>query len=413
MDYRTGKNKCTLPELKSVFPILLLLMMIQFTNVVDFMIVLPLAPKLIDIFEITSGEYMLIVFSYGLSAAVSGIISALFLDRFNRKKALLVTYLGFIGGTFFCAYAGNFYAMIAARIFTGFFGGIIGAQAMTIIADIVPYEKRAAAMGIFMSAFSVGSVFGVPAGLYIANSWNWNMPFVFLAFLSIAVLILCFFLIPDMTSHLKSGNRNKLMDVFKGIAVSKNQKLAIGAMFVMMLGHFMVVPQVANYMQNNVGLTEDDIIWIYIVGGITAFISAPLVGKLADKAGKEKIFYIFMFLTFIPVTIITNLGPQPLGLVLVISSIFFAFSSGRFSPVQAIISETVEPQLRGGFMSVVSSIQSAGMGLGALITGMIIYDDPQGNIVNFNIAGYVCMFISLFAVLFISMIRLPMKQKKQ
>jgi len=395
--------------MKSVFPILILLMMIQFTNVVDFMIVLPLAPKLIDIFGISSGEYMLIVFSYGLSAAVSGIISALFLDRFNRKSALLITYTGFIAGTFFCAYATDFSAMIAARIFTGFFGGIIGAQAMTIIADTVPYEKRAAAMGIFMSAFSVGSVFGVPAGLYLANEWNWNMPFVALAFLSLAVLVFCFFLIPDLKTHLNPEKKNKLTDVFKGIAASKNQQFAMLAMFVLMLGHFMVVPQVANYMQKNVGLSEYDILWIYIVGGITAFISSPLVGRLADKSGKEKIFYLFMFLTFIPVVIITHLGQQPLGIVLIISSVFFAFSSGRFSPVQAIISETVAPQLRGGFMSVVSSIQSAGMGLGALITGMIIYDDKNGNIVNFNIAGYVCIGISLFAVLFIAMIKLPEK----
>lgn len=384
-------------------------MLIQFTNVVDFMIVLPLAPKLIDIFGISSGEYNWIVFSYGLSAAVSGLISALFLDRFNRKSALLVTYIGFIGGTFFCAYANSFSAMITARIFTGFFGGIIGAQAMTIIADLVPFEKRGTAMGFFMASFSVGSVIGVPAGLYIANKYNWHMPFVSLAVLSISVLVLCFFLIPNLTSHLKSGNRNKLMDVFKGIKNTKNQQYAIIAMFVLMLGHFMVVPQVANYMQNNVGLSENDILWVYIVGGITAFISAPLVGKLADKVGKAKIFYLFMFLTFIPVAIITNLTPHPLWMVLIISSFFFACSSGRFSPVQAIISETVEPQLRGGFMSVVSSIQSAGLGLGAMITGMIIYDDADGNIVNFDIAGYVCMFISLFAVLFVTMIKLPKK----
>ncbi|MFZ5552204.1 MAG: MFS transporter, partial [Bacteroidota bacterium] len=396
-------------RVKKVLPLLILLTLLQFTNVVDFMIVMPLSPHLIDIFHIDSASFNWIVASYGISSAVSGFVSALFLDRFNRKTALLVTYTGFIAGTFFCAFAWNFESMIIARIFTGLFGGIIGAQSMTIIADLVPFEKRATAMGIFMSAFAVGSIIGVPAGLFIANLWDWHMPFICIAVLSVPILVLCWFLIPDLKSHLKPGEKNKLMDVFDGIRKSRNQQFAILSMFILMLGHFMVVPQVANYMQKNVGFSNEDILWIYIVGGITAFISSPLVGKLADKKGKAKIFFIFTFLTFIPVTLITHLRPIPLWEVLVVTSIFFAFSSGRFSPLQAIISETVEPQYRGGFMSIVSSIQSLGLGLGSLVTSFIIYDSARGEIVNFNIAGYVCMAITVFAMLSVSMIKLPKK----
>src|SRR5690606_39802899 len=102
------------------------------------------------------------------------IIAAFIIDNFDSKKTLIFCYTGFIIATFLCGIAPGYKFLIAARIIAGLFGGLIGAQVMSIVADTFPYEKRGRAMGYLMAAFSVASVLGVPISLYLANFFSWH-----------------------------------------------------------------------------------------------------------------------------------------------------------------------------------------------------------------------------------------------
>lgn len=379
--------------------LLLLLGLVQFTNVMDFMIMMPLNPKLSLVFHMTPAMFSIVVASYAIAAAVSGIAASFFLDKFDRKRALLFTYFGFIIGTYFCSVAPNYSLMVAARIFTGLFGGIMGAQVLAIVSDVVPYERRGRAMGIIMSAFSVASIAGVPFGLYLANTYNWHTPFIMICAIGIFVWLLSYFVIPPINKHLQE-KKDKL-SIFKIVRQNKNQQAAIAMMVIMMIGHFMIVPNIADYLVANAGVKQTALFWVYTVGGSITLLTNPLIGILADKRGKKPVFILFILLTFIPVVLLTNLGIVPMWHVLIVTGMLFAFSSGRFGPAQALISETVTPSHRGGFMSLISALQQFGSASGALLAGAILTKPEAGRIEHYNIVGYVCIAITLCSLFFV------------
>ena len=389
------------------FLLLLLLALVQFTNVLDFIIIMPLNPQMSRAFEMNPSMFSWVVASYALSAAISGFAAAFFLDRYDRKKSLMFTYAGFIVGTFFCSIAPNYWFLVFARIFTGIFGGIMGAQILAIVSDIIPYERRGQAMGIIMASFSVASIVGVPIALFLANNFNWQVPFLAICAIGIPVWILAYFVIPPINSHLKKDRNTTL--IFKVIMQNPSQYFALIMRIILMMGHFMIVPNVADFLVTNAGLNEKNLFWVYLVGGAITLITTPLIGRLADKVGKAPVFVIFVLLTFIPVVLITNLGKNELWVVLVVTASFFIFSSGRFTPAQALISETVEPSHRGSFMSILSSMQQLGAGIGAFIAGTILYKTDNGETQNFSLVGIVCILISACSLFFIKKIK-PLKR---
>lgn len=349
-----------------------------------------------------------VVSVYAGSAAVSGFTAAFFLDRFDRKKSLLITYAGFIIGTFICSIAPNYWVLLFARIFTGIFGGIMGAQILAIVSDIIPYERRGYAMGIIMASFSVASIVGVPIALYLANTFNWHVPFLGICAIGIPVWIFAFFAIPPINSHLNAQKNNKL--IFSVIVKNPSQYYALIMMIIMMTGHFMIVPYVADFLVGNAGVKETDLFWIYLVGGAVTLFTTPLIGKLSDRVGKSKIFITFLLLTFIPVLLITNLHHSEFWVVILVLTLFFIFSSGRFTPAQALISETVESSHRGSFMSILSATQQFGAAIGSLLSGFFLTKSLNGEIQNFALTGIVCILISSCTLFFIGKINPLSKQ---
>jgi predicted MFS family arabinose efflux permease len=400
---------------KSEKIILYILAAINFSNIMDFMIMMPLGPQLMRLFEIGPKEFSVIVSSYTFSAFASGMLSSLFIDRFDRRKSLMVMYTGFIIGTALCGLSNSFALLMSARIFTGLFGGVIGATVLSIVGDVIPFERRGQAMGIVMAAFSVASVFGVPFGLFIAthSSFGWQAPFLFLALLGSPILYLIYKYLPPINKHLLTGEKRE--HIFKAISVilqDRNQRKAIFLSMIMMLGHFAIIPFISPSMVANVGFSESQLQYIYLVGGGVTVFTSPYIGKLADKYGKFKVFAIFASLCAFPVFAITNMPQIHIAYALVVAAIFFILVSGRMIPMQAMITASVNPKYRGSFMSINSSLQQLMAGLGALLAGMIIVkDDATGYLLNYAYVGYFSIFMGFMAIIIARGLRTPEGEK--
>ena len=384
--------------------ILLILACINFTHIMDFMIMMPLGPQLMKLFQITPAEFGFAVSAYGFTAGASGFISAFFVDKFDRKNVLFFAYCGFVIGTFACALAPSYFWLVAARVLAGLFGGMIGAQVLSIVGDIVPYERRGAAMGTVMVAFSLASVAGVPAGLWLASKYSWHMPFLFIGFIGLFVILLIAFFIPPITKHLhnlESGQKQNPLHILTNILKNPNQVRAITLSGILIMGHFVIIPFIAPSLVSNIGYSQDNIFLIYLVGGALTIFTSPMVGKLADKRGKYPIFVIFALLSFVPIWLITNLWTVPIWFVLVIAGLFFIAANGRMIPIQAMISSVVSPQQRGGFMAINSSVQQLSTALAANIGGVLVYQVPNGRLENYPLVGYfgialigLCIFLA-------------------
>jgi DHA1 family inner membrane transport protein len=386
--------------------ILIILASLNFTHILDFMIMMPLGNYLLPHFNISAQFFSWIVASYPVTACVSGLIAAFYVDQFDRKRVLLFAYIGFLLGTLCCGIAPDQYFLMAARILTGFFGGLIGAQVLSIIADTFPYEKRGRAMGTIFMAFSVASVFGVPFSLYLANLISWHAPFIFIAILGVPIIGFIMRFLPPMRSHLvapvegEGRFRPNVKKVVGDIFNNNTQLTALWMSGMLMLGHFLIIPFINPYMEFNMGFRKDQTPLIYMVGGLCALASSSIIGRLADRHGKYKVFSICLVLSVIPIFFITRMPVIPFYAVLAIFGFWFTFSTGRNIPAQAMITTVVNPAQRGQFMSFNSSFQQLFTGMASIIAGFIVTQDGRGRILHYNWVGYLSVAI-VFSTLFL------------
>jgi predicted MFS family arabinose efflux permease len=390
--------------------LLFILAAVQFTNIVDFMIIMPLGPQLRKAFDINPQQFSLLVSAYTLSAFVTGLIAALIIDRFDRKTALFYSYIGFILGTVACAMSPSFELLLLARTLTGAFGGLMGTLVLAIIGDAFPLQRRGAAMGTVMASFSVGSVVGVPFGLYLASQWGWHAPFYFLAGFSALICPLIMAYVPSLRAHIGAKHENPF-EAWASVAKDNNQLRALLLMALIMLGQFMVVPFIAQYMEFNVGFKPHEIIYIYLTGGVAAFFTSRLVGKWADKYGRLRLFTIFVLISIIPLVLITNMPRIVIWPVLIVTTIFFITSGGRMIPATTMVTATVSPQRRGSFMSVNSAIQNLFESIGAFIGGMILGENAAKELTHYWMVGLVAVVTSLLCIWVASTIKVSGNQQ--
>lgn len=347
-------------------------------------------------------QFSYLVSAYTFSAGVSGFAAAFFVDKYDRKKVLLTGYIGFIVGTFACAFSPTYHLLLASRILAGTFGGLISAQVQSIVADTFPFERRGKAMGTLMAAFSVASVVGVPLGLYFATVYNWQFPFMIVGGLGLIIIPLVYFYIPNMVEHIqKHETKPNPFAVITNILSNNNQLRALLLTSTLMFAHFIIVPLLSPFMVANVGFTEHQLTYIYLVGGTLTIFSAPLVGKLADKYGKQGVLTAFSFIALLPLFFITHIGVVPLYVALTITAGFFVFSGGRMIPSMALVSSVVTPQQRGSFMSINSSLQQITTGLAAFIAGNIVIKSSEGPLLHYNWIGYISI-AATFACIYIA-----------
>ena len=381
--------------------LLFVLACLNFTHIMDFMILMPLGPQLMRYFGISPQQFSLLVSTYSFSAGVSGFCVAFIADRFPRKHLIMIAYTGFVVGTLACAMAPTFGTLLLARTVAGLFGGVLGAQVMAAVSDTFVYERRAQAMGVVMTAFSVASVAGVPTGLYLASVWSWHAPFWFVGGLGMLVIALIYWFVPRLDDHLKDRGQttHKPFEVLTTILKTPNQLRALWLTTTIMLGHFSIIPFISPYLVANVGFSEQNIFLIYAVGGALTLFTSPQVGKLADKRGKYPVFVVFALLSMIPMWLITNLNTNSLPLILGAAGLFFVFSNGRLIPTQAMTASVVLPQQRGGFLAINTSLQLLMQSLAVYWAGLIIERQPSGKLLHYNWVGYGAMafiFVSIF-----------------
>ncbi|MEZ4884683.1 MAG: MFS transporter [Chitinophagales bacterium] len=380
--------------------ILFLLATINFTNIVDVMIMMPLGDVFMKLYDISPQQFSWLVSSYALGAFFSSLTGMFLIDRFDRKKALLFIYCGFTIGTFLCAFAFSYVSFLIIRFTTGIFGGMIGALVLSVVSDIYPFERRGSAMGILTAAFSAAAALGVPLGLFLAEKFDWYAPFLFVSGTGIIILTQIVLRFPVMTEHLQHRVKNKsLISVVTDITTDSNQLYALLLGIILVLGHFIIIPFIAPYMIRNVGFTQGQITWMYFAGGLATVFSAPIIGKLTDRFGALKLFYALMIISFIPVLLITNMPPIPVLVALIATTLFFILGSGRMIPPQAMITASVGPKNRGSFMSVKSAFQQLGIFLASIISGALVVDNGSGTLSGYHLVGYLSIGISLIGLL--------------
>lgn len=382
--------------------ILILLAALNFTHILDFMILMPLGNYLMPYFDLSPQQFSVLVSAYTISAAVSGFGAAFFVDRFDRKKVLLFAYVGFLIGTIACGIAPTFVTLFIARTVAGLFGGLIGAQVLSIVADSFPYERRGVAMGAIMSAFALASTFGVPFALYLANLISWHAPFLLVGILGIALVPMLMRYLPPMTSHLHAEGsvQQSKWSVITNVLADKRQYTALIFSGLIMFGHFSIIPFINPFMEFNVGFSKNITPLIYLVGGVAAFFASNILGKLSDVHGKVLIFMICTFSALPMVFVITNLPPvQAYVPVLALFGLWFSAATGRGVTSSAMITSVVSPEQRGSFQSFNSSVQQLGSGLAALVAGFIVSKEPEtGKLLHYNWVGYLSIVVLLFCV---------------
>ena len=293
----------------------------------------------------------------------------------------------------------NYYTFLIFRIFTGAFGGLIGALVLSVIGDIIPNEKRAGAMGIVMTSFSLSAVIGIPVGLHFGTLYGWEVPFVIIGVLGLFINYLIFVHFPNITGHLQANGSISVIQIIKNNVQHKNQRIALLFIFLVVLGQFTVIPYLTPYMVNNVGFTELDLRYIYLLGGLATIVSNPLIGKLADKYGRTIMFIILAMCSIIPIFLITHLGDVNMIIALVCTTCFFLFISGRMVPASTMMTSAIKPENRGSFMSLNVAVREFSVGISTLIASIIVFKDDTGMVINYNIVGYIAVFSTFLAII--------------
>jgi multidrug resistance protein len=371
---------------------------VQFTHIMDFMVMMPLGPQLMRVMHISPAQFGLLVSIYTISAAIASLVAAFYTDRFDRRKTLLFLYAGFVLSTLFCGFAPGFTALVVARAIAGVFGGVAGSTVHSMVGDAVPEQRRGQASGVIMSAFALSSIVGVPIGLVLAAHYSWRMPFVFLATVSLLVLFATWKLVPPMRGHLVAGEVHRPLAQMKAVLGSANHLRAFVFMFSLMFAGFSVIPFISPYMVANVGLRETDLPYLYFFGGLATAFSSRYIGKLADRHGKRQVFAAVGLLSIAPLLITTNLPPVPVWLAVCASVFFMVLVSGRFVPAMALVISSVQPRLRGGFMSINGAIQQFGMGLATLLAGTVIGHTAEGKLTLYWAVGLIAVGATLLAI---------------
>lgn len=371
---------------------------IQFTHILDFMIMMPLGPQFRQIFSITDAQFGMLVSAYTLAAGASGLAASTYVDRFDRKRLLLVLYGLFALATLACGLAPSYEFLMGARLAAGVFGGVLSAVSQTIVADVVPFERRGRAMAVVMSSFSFSTVAGVPLGLVLANHLGWHATFIAIALLSGVLTVAAAYTMPALREHVAAAQARSVWSGIAQVLADANHRRAFVFSLLLMSAGFSVIPYITLYMQSNVGVASHDIPYIYLVGGAATLVSARWVGRVADHRGKVPVFSVLAVLMLVPLLGVTLLPRWPLPAVLVVTTLLFMVMSGRMIPGMAIVASAANPALRGTFMTLNSAVQSTAMGVAAFVGGHLISRGADGSVQGYWMAGLVGATCSLGSV---------------
>ena len=385
---------------------LLILSGIQFCHVLDFMIMMPLGPFLISALGISTQEFAFLVASYSFSAAAAGVLMAPVVDHFERKRFLLAIFIAFAVATLMCGLAPSYALLLVARGLAGIFGGMMGAMVHTVVADAIPFERRAKATGYVATAFSVSSIAGVPLSLLLADALGWQAPFLLIALLSGGLVWFGHKALPEFRAHLHARQEGKAVRQMLRVAVEPNHLKAMLLTGLVIFGGFTVIPYITLYAIANAGIAADEIPMIYFLGGAATLVTGRLIGALADRLGKVRMFRVVAIGACVPVLLVTQVGAVPLVAWLAITTLFFVLVSGRMVPLLAIVGAAVKPQERGTFLSLNATVQSMAMGLASMVGGLFITQSADGLISGYGWVGLIAASFNVMAVLWVGRVKI-------
>ena len=393
--------------------IIFLLAILQFTIVLDFMILAPLGDILMKSMNMSTKQFGTVVSAYAISACISGIFAAGFADKFDRKKLLLFFYAGFILGTYFCAISYNYETLFIARIITGLFGGVIGSISMAIITDIFSIHQRGKVMGFVQMAFGGSQILGIPIGLVLANYWSWHATFYMVLILAFILGIALVIKLKPLTEQLKLiNNKNALQHLLQTIK-KKDYRIGFLATALLSMGGFMIMPFSTAFIVNNIHIAQSQVAIIFFFTGIFSIIIMPIVGKLSDKYDKLMIFGIGTIIAIVMVVIYTHLSPVPIWLVIIVNIVLFIGIMSRMVPATALNSAVPDAYDRGAYMSINSSLQQFAGGIAALFSGLVVVQKSKNSpIENFDVLGYVMVVLMLMCFYFVFKVNVLLKKRE-
>ncbi|MFL6707355.1 MAG: MFS transporter [Massilia sp.] len=378
-----------------------LLAFLQFAVILDFMVMAPLGAVIMPALAIPPARFGLIVSAYAFSAGISGLLAAGFADRFDRKKFLLFFYVGFLAGTLWCGLAQSFASLLAARIVTGLFGGVIGSVVLAIATDLFAPQLRGRVMAVIQTAFSASQVMGIPVALYLSNRWDWHAPFYMMVAVGLTGGAVLAFKMQPVVDHIRDGQERNALRHLLGTVSERRHLTAFATTALLTIGGFMLMPFSSVFTVNNLGISLDHLPTIYLITGLCTIVTGPLIGKATDSFGKMPVFLCGSVLSSIMVLIYTHLGRIPLLAVVAVNVVMFVGIFSRMIPYQALAASVPELHRRGAFNAISASIQQLAGGTAAVVAGHLVSTGPDGKLHGFESVGYVVVGTTFLAALLV------------
>lgn len=377
-----------------------LLAITQFTVILDFMVMSPMGDILMKSLSLDPPYFGLVVSAYAFSAGISGLLTAGFADKFDRKKLLLFFYIGFIAGTILCGIVTTYPFLVAARIITGLFGGVIGSISMAIVADLFSLQQRGRVMGFIQMGFGASQILGIPIGLYLANAWGWHAPFIWVAGMAGIIALIIAAKLKPITKHLEIQSDKSAFKHLMHTVAKKDYRVGFTATALLSIGGFMMMPFGSAFAINNLHITENELPIVFMIAGIATLVVMPIIGKLSDRIDKYKIFVFGSVWTMVTIAIYTNLGVTPFVIVAIFNVLMMMGIMGRMVPSTALVTAIPEMQDRGAFMSINSSLQQIAGGIAAAFAGTIVVQkDKLSPLEHYDTLGIIIIFISIISIL--------------
>jgi len=378
---------------------------VQFCHILDFMVIMPLGPILVAELSIAPGEFGLLVSAYTISAACFGLLTATIVDRFERKRLALAIFLSFAVATLACAFAPTFAWLLAARCAAGAFGGVLTGLVYSMLGDMIPQQRRGHAIGVVQSGFAAASVAGVPLALFVANHWGWRSAFIVTASVTAIVFASAALALPTLRGHLASRPGGHLLSAIAAALRDANHLNALIFIALVVFSSLLIVPYIAVYLVANVGVAQSHLPLIYLVGGTTMLISARHIGRFADTHGRVWTYRVIGLFSMVPILLLTNAGPSPLWVVVLITTIYFVFVPGRMVAAMAIISSAATPAARGTFLVISGAVQQVVSGVAAYVGGVIVATDSAGRLTHYDKSGLLAVMVTALAIALAGRIR--------
>jgi predicted MFS family arabinose efflux permease len=394
--------------------IIAFLSFIQFTVILDFMVIAPLGAMLMDVLHMNPSQFGWAVSAYAFSAGISGLLAAGFADRYDRKHFLLFFYTGFVVGSVLCGLATDYRFLLVARVVTGLFGGVMASVSLAIVTDLFPYEQRSRVMGFVQMSFAVSQVAGIPVGIYLANTLGWHAPFLLIAAMSTGVGLVIARWMRPVDAHLAqaTAERHAPFDHLRKTLSDLQYRRAFMTTGLLSIGGFLMMPFSSTFMVNNTAVSLAELPLVFMFTGLASIIILPMVGRISDTFGKFRIFMIGTLLASVMVVVFTHLSVTPFWEIVAVNVILFAGILSRMVPATALMTAVPETADRGAFMSVNASLQQISGGVASIVAGAIVVQhSSSGPLEHYDILGYLCVGLMFLCIALLYSIHKHVEQK--